>query len=623
MKISRSVIAFSVAAILCILIAIWISARDAGVAPRRRDVSEAKVVGPEVTSKPIRRSTENIDGYVTAAACRECHRQEHASWHASYHSRMTQAVTPETAIGAFDKTVQFGGRFYEMEIRDGTCWVTMDDPDGERGRSNRIERPISVSTGSHHMQAYWYAGGQSDRLGILPIIYLKETQQWVPRPSVFIQPHQGVNSEMGRWNETCILCHTTGPRHRDATTKSWDTSVIEFGISCEACHGPGEEHIAIRRDQATSDSDSQPLDDPIVNPARLPSQKQAQVCGQCHAISVPTENASNENYFRPGAELSDTLRLIRVSQESWDTAQRDDPAEHQRMRNSFWSDGMVRVAGREYNGLVESSCFQRGEMSCLSCHSLHQAEGDERPAEEWADDLLAIAMRGDHGCVQCHEGDRYAEQHTHHPPSSSGARCYNCHMPYTTYGLLKSIRSHTITSPDIAADLKAKRPNACNLCHVDKTLQWSADWTQQWFGAEPPQLADEQRDVAASLLWLLKGDAGERALAASSLGWESARQASGGDWQAPLLAQLLDDPYPAVRVIAARSLRADPKFADLKFNFVGVPAELSVVKEQVLQTWSVGPSRGANIFIDEDGLQAQAVEEIVSKRDDREVTLAE
>ena len=28
------------------------------------------------------------------------------------------------------------------------------------------------------------------------------------------------------------------------------------------------------------------------------------------------------------------------------------------IRDSFWADGMVRVSGREYNGLIESPCFK-------------------------------------------------------------------------------------------------------------------------------------------------------------------------------------------------------------------------------------------------------------------------
>ena len=35
----------------------------------------------------------------------------------------------------------------------------------------------------------------------------------------------------------------------------------------------------------------------------------------------------------------------------------------------MWSDGMVRVSGRENGALTESSCFHGGKLSCLSCHS--------------------------------------------------------------------------------------------------------------------------------------------------------------------------------------------------------------------------------------------------------------
>ena len=32
-----------------------------------------------------------------------------------------------------------------------------------------------------------------------------------------------------------------------------------------------------------------------------------------------------------------------------------------------------------------------------------------------------------------------------------------------------------IESPDVATTLKTGRPNACNLCHLDKTLDWTAE----------------------------------------------------------------------------------------------------------------------------------------------------
>ena len=45
--------------------------------------------------------------------------------------------------------------------------------------------------------------------------------------------------------------------------------------------------------------------------------------------------------------------------------------------------------------------------------------------------------------------------------------------------------------------------------------QWTATQLTQWYGTEAPVLNDEDRSVAASLIWLLKGDAGQRVLS----GW--------------------------------------------------------------------------------------------------------
>ena len=67
----------------------------------------------------------------------------------------------------------------------------------------------------------------------------------------------------------------------------------------------------------------------------------------------------------------------------------------------FWPDGRVRVGGREYPGIVQSACFESGELTCLSCHRMHQDAADPRTVEEWADDQLDIGMRTDEACVGC------------------------------------------------------------------------------------------------------------------------------------------------------------------------------------------------------------------------------
>ncbi len=96
---------------------------------------------------------------------------------------------------------------------------------------------------------------------------------------------------------------------------------------------------------------------------------------------------------------------------------------------------------------------------------------------------LAKGMASNAACLQCHSSfEKRPEQHTHHLAGSSGSLCYNCHMPYTSYGLLKALRSHQISNPTVKASLQTGRPNACNLCHLDKSLRWTAQNLFAWYG---------------------------------------------------------------------------------------------------------------------------------------------
>jgi hypothetical protein len=295
--------------------------------------------------------------------------------------------------------------------------------------------------------------------------------------------------------------------------------------------------------------------------------------------------------------------------------------------SSFWPDGRVRVSGREYNGLIDSPCFKDARddartMTCFSCHTLHKTDEDPRPVKEWADThYVSAGMNSDEACLQCHSTFRTnVSAHTKHQADSTGSFCFNCHMPYTTYGLLKAERSHQISNPTVAESVQAERPNACNLCHLDKTLAWTSEYLEQWYETPQVPLDQDQRTIAASLLWLLRGDAGQRALAAWSMGWEPAQRASGTTWMAPFLSVLLNDPYDAVRFIAYRSLRSQPGFAGFRYDFIA-PAE------RAMDVWQAtrGPARrDPALLLDADGWpNGEAIIELYEQRDDTLVNLVE
>lgn len=561
-----------------------------------------------------------VDDYVGSAACRSCHERNFSTWSSSYHHTMTQLPSPQSVLGNFDDVhLDYDGRHYHLQRRGDQYWAVMHDPDQPLDREHpdatRIERPITLVTGSHHMQLYWYATGQSRVLGLLPVHYLMEEKKWLPARATLLRPTDDqFSSETGRWNQRCIQCHTTHGRSRPLSGGSgMDSEVAEFGISCEACHGPGAKHVEFRRQKLTSQTPPQkPAADPIVNPATLSSKSGSQVCGLCHSYTFAKSTTSELQemsqgfFYRPGQQLSDSLVLVRRDDATRNHLKRFqvDPDVH--FEERFWSDGMVRVAGREYNGMVESPCYLRGEMSCLSCHVMHKPQDDPRELTQWANRQVKHEMDSDHACLQCHSVEKFATAaHTHHEEASSGSRCYNCHLPHTTYGILRAMRSHQIESPNATVTKKTGRPNGCNLCHLDKTLEWTADHLSQWYGQAKPTLTDDERATAASIRWALSGDAGQRAIAGWNMGWEPALAASGQDWLPPILAQLLRDDYDVVRMIAFRSLRKLNGYENIDFDFVGPARQREAVAKTVREQWDAAhTSRSGNrpeLLLDEQG----------------------
>ena len=100
-----------------------------------------------------------------------------------------------------------------------------------------------------------------------------------------------------------------------------DTMVSEFGISCEACHGPAREHVQIVRDEKP---DEDPVlradtDLAIVNPKSLGPRRSSKICGQCHGVTQYRNEKEFEHWkvhgysYRPGDSLLATRFVVRPS----------------------------------------------------------------------------------------------------------------------------------------------------------------------------------------------------------------------------------------------------------------------------------------------------------------------
>jgi len=582
-------------------------------------------------------------GYVSSDQCASCHPGPHQSWHDSFHRRMTQKATPEAVLGDFDhREFTVDGHPIRLERRGDEFWAEMVDPDwthdqararaGWKGfrvedpaRAPRVWKRVGMTTGSHNFQAYWVPGRHGNLQFSLPMAWLVEEKRWIPRKDTFIRDPEAPSPNQ-IWNINCIQCHVTGGvPGRDPRSGLIESRVGEMGISCEACHGPGEAHVQAHRNplrRYLRHLGAREADPTIVNPARLGPRASTQVCGQCHGVKFVhgfDEYLQAGFSYRPGGEMEPATPLLRHpgfrDPKGIPPEITGDP---QAMDNIFWPDGMIRVTGREYSGLHESACHLKGGMTCLSCHSMHDAPPD---------DQLRRDRIGDQACLQCHPSiAANPTAHTHHAAGSSGSACYACHMPHATYGLLKAVRNHYIDSPSAQSTLETGRPNACNLCHLDQTLEWTARHLAAWTGKPAPALPAEHRTVSLAALLMTRGDVAQRALVAANAAHPEARAVSGTGVLVPHLVELLDDPYPAVREIAARSLRSMPEFREVSSVSMGEEAGRRQFRAGIEARWKPAApgALGAAALLGADGrLDRARHAEVLRRRDPRVMDLIE
>ena len=77
----------------------------------------------------------------------------------------------------------------------------------------------------------------------------------------------------------CLECHGSYAESvgRPIAINRYQKTSLVLGVSCERCHGPGREHVFRHQSGNVRSGEA------IVNPAKLPRDRDLEVCAQCHA----------------------------------------------------------------------------------------------------------------------------------------------------------------------------------------------------------------------------------------------------------------------------------------------------------------------------------------------------
>jgi hypothetical protein len=196
--------------------------------------------------------------FVGAQACAECHRVQFDVWKGSHHALAMQPAATATVLGDFsDAKLEYFGVTTTF-LRNGDKYmVHTDGPDGALQ-----EYPIAYTFGVYPLQQYLIAfpGGRLQALGVAWDSRPKEQggQRWFHLyPSQQLKPGNTLHWT-GRdqtWNYQCADCHSTNlKKNYDLAANTYATSWTDLNVACEACHGPGSQHVAWAKSRAAGDT---------------------------------------------------------------------------------------------------------------------------------------------------------------------------------------------------------------------------------------------------------------------------------------------------------------------------------------------------------------------------------
>lgn len=405
-------------------------------------------------NKSPEKDLQSSDQYTGSSSCIECHERFYKLWAPSHHGKAMQPITAgfiENEVTIGHPPIEMEGAAYEAIVKDTSLFI--------RETKDGVNTEFSVLWALGGKNVYYFlTPWEGGRLQTLPLAYDVNTKQWYNNPESAVRhfPHmeaQAMQDEALSWrdrqytfNTSCYSCHVSQLENNfNLASNSYQTNWKEAGINCETCHGPAQEHIKAARlaKEKGVELDSIKL---VVTSTFTPEQHNAS-CAGCHAKMT----AITSSYF-PGDRFFDNFDLATLD------------------NNDFYPDG--RDLGENYTmtGWYMNPCLQKSDLNCVTCHT---SSGRYR----FKSDNLVEANKA---CTSCHEEkEADYEVHTHHPINQNSPKCIDCHMPMTRFGNM--VRSdHSFRPPMPAASIKFASPNACTICHSDKTDQWANQNVTSW-----------------------------------------------------------------------------------------------------------------------------------------------
>lgn len=377
--------------------------------------------------------------YRGSRSCRKCHEHFYVLWESSQHGKAMQEWSPEFAeknLTPCDTAIFSGGDHYQYLQKNKKAFIKNTDS----GKSYRI----SYALGGKYVY-YFLTPFPRGKLQTLPLGYDVKNRVWFDISASALRMHTDINDSVFHWtdrrftfNTACYSCHVSQlSSEYSIESDTYRSSWLEAGINCETCHGPADKHndIFTAAEKEGFVPDSMYL--MIITQNRGYSAEQVNAsCSYCHAKII-----SLTPLYKPGDTFFQHFDLI--------TYENPD----------YYADGRDLGENYTYTSWLMSPCVRNSNIDCMHCHtsSGRYIQKDDPNAS----------------CLPCH-ADRVSNvsAHSFHGQDSPGSICINCHMPKTDFArMTRSDHSMRPPMPGLTTDHSS--PNACNICHSERSAAWA------------------------------------------------------------------------------------------------------------------------------------------------------
>jgi hypothetical protein len=322
------------------------------------------------------------DQYVGDAACAACHREKYESYQDEAHHMASRLPSASSIHGKFApgsnvlRTTNPSLYFQMTTQGEGflqTAYANLP-PSPTIAHQERFDFVIgSGRKGQTYL--YW----KDDQLYELPVSYWTATDRWMNSPGY----PDGLPNFDKPIIPRCVECHATYFESLPPPLNRFNKTNEVLGITCERCHGPGRAHVT--RTQANL-----PFQQDIVNPSKLPRERQMDLCALCHAAPGTPRGPSFS--FVAGDTLA---KYLTIPVDAPDTP--------------------TDVHGHQVQQLSNSRCYRSTNMTCATCHNVHAQQRDVASFSK--------------NCLSCHKADRCGKYAT--LGTQILTKCVDCHMPLT------------------------------------------------------------------------------------------------------------------------------------------------------------------------------------------------